>query len=188
LSFDLARTLRRLRPSGFQVPLKRRPDAELPFVESNVRPGAELLLDTTVYVDGLQGRSPSQVGDLMTRRICNHSAVCLAELTHAFGRLSPAHPATTAALQGIEKTILAIPAHRLREPDQSAWGSAGILAGLAFRLGSYQTGQERKLLNDALVFLQALEDGQVVLTGNIADFDILTQLVPEGRVILYRRG
>jgi hypothetical protein len=67
-------------------------------------------------------------------------------------------------------------------------GSAGILAGLAFRLGGYKTGQERKLLNDALVFLQALEDGQVVLTVNVGDFDILMQLVPEGQVILYRRG
>lgn len=62
-----------------------------------------------------------------------------------------------------------------------------MLAGLAFRLGGYPTGQERKLPNDALVFLQALENGQIVLTGNIGDFDILNQLVPEGRILFYSR-
>lgn len=124
-----------------------------------MRPGPELLLDTTAYIDDFQDRSPREVDDLMSRRICNHSAVCLVQLTHAFGRLSPAHSAPAAALQGIEKTILAIPAHRLREPSQSAWGSAGILAGMAFRLGGYQTGRERKLLNDAMVFFRHLRMG-----------------------------
>ena len=66
-------------------------------------------------------------------------------------------------------------------------GGAGILAGLAFRPGGYQTGQFRKLLNGALVFLQALENGQVVLTGTIDDFDSLYQLAPEGRILLYNR-
>ena len=124
----------------------------------------------------------------MAIRICNHSAVCLAELTHAYGRLAPSHPMSKKTLESISRTIGAMPPHRLREPSQSAWGAAGILAGLAFRLGGYQTGQERKLLNDALVFLQALENGQVVLTGNIGDFDILNQLVPEGRILLYSRN
>jgi predicted nucleic acid-binding protein len=78
--------------------------------------------------------------------------------------------------------------HRVREPSQSAWGTAGILAGLASRLGGYQAGQERRLLNDALLFLQALEEGQIVLTRNIGDFDILNQLVPEGRILLYARS
>ena len=147
-----------------------------------------MLLDTTVYIDGLQDNSPDEIDVLMAQRICNHSAVCLAELTHAYGRLAPRHPKPASTLDGIHKTIAAMPPHRVREPSQSAWGAAGILAGLAFRLGVYQTGQERKLLNDALVFLQALENGQVVLSGNVLDFDILNQLVPEGRILLYRRN
>jgi hypothetical protein len=187
LSFDLARTLRRLKPSKYDAPLSRRAIGDLPFVDGFLHPGPELLLDTTVYIDGLQDHSPRAVDDLMTQRICNHSAVCLAELTHAYGRLAPHHPNTADVLDGINETIIAIPPHRLREPSQAAWGTAGILSGLAFRLGGYQTGQERKLLNDALVFLQALEEGQTVLTGNIGDFDILNQLVPEGRILLYRR-
>ena len=68
----------------------------------------------------------------------------------------------------------------------SVWGAAGILAGLAFRLGNYAKGQERKLLNDALVFLQAAEAGRAVLTGNVRDCDFLSQLVPNGRIIFYR--
>jgi hypothetical protein len=54
---------------------------------------------------------------------------------------------------------------------------------MAFRLGGYQAGQERKLLNDALLYLQALEHGLVVLSGNLQDFDLLNQIVPEGRHI-----
>ena len=187
MSFDLGRTLRRLKPSRLETPLTRRRTEDLPFIGAFVSPGPELLLDTTVYIDGLQDRSPRAVDDLMTIRICNHSAVCLAELTHAYGRLAPGHPMSKKILESIGRTIESMPPHRLREPSQAAWGTAGILAGLAFRLGGYQAGQERKLLNDALVFLQALENGHVVLTGNIGDFDILNQLVPEGRILLYNR-
>jgi hypothetical protein len=100
-----------------------------------------LLLDTTVYIDVLQDNSPRQVDDLVAMRICNHSAVCLAELTHAYGRLDPHHPTTRSTLNSIGKTIAAMRPHRVCEPSQSAWGTAGILAGLAFRLGGYHTGK-----------------------------------------------
>ncbi len=188
MSFDLARALRRLKPSKLTSPLARRAAEELPFVEAFLCPGPQLLLDTTVYIDGLQDRSPRDVDELISLRVCNHSSVCIAELTHAFGRLSPRHPGTEDVLYRLAETIGGMPAHRVSEPTQSAWGTAGVLAGLAFRLGGYQPGQERKLLNDSLVFLQALEGGQVVLTGNVGDFDILNQLVPDGRILLYRRG
>lgn len=188
LSFDLARTLRRLKPAKLETPLVRRHPDELPFIGAALRPGPELLLDTTVYIDGLKDQSPEAVDALLAMRVCNHSAVCVAELTHAFGRLDPRHAATPGVLAQITKTIHAMPAHRLREPSGSAWGSAGILAGLLFRLGCYQRGQERKLLNDTLVYLQALEHGQVVLTANVADFDFLNQLLPEGRFLVYHRS
>jgi hypothetical protein len=187
LSFDLTRTLRRLRPWQRASALTRRPTEQLPFVDRFPIPGPELLLDTTVYIDVLQNNSPHHVDDLMGMRVCNHSAVCLAELTHAYGRLNPSHPTTRSILNSIGKTIAAMRPHRVREPSESAWGTAGILAGLAFRLGGYRAGQERKLLNDALVFLQALENGQVVLSGNFGDFDVLSQLIPEGRILLYSR-
>lgn len=114
--------------------------------------------------------------------------MCLAELTHAFVRLSPVDPRTAGALKVIGQTIRDIPAHRLVAPDTETWGAAGVLAGILFRLGSYAAGAERKCLNDALVFLQGRKMGWPVLTGNIADFDFLNQLVPDGRILLYRRA
>ena len=186
MSFDLDGVLQRLKPSKRMDPLVRRAAADLPFVDEHLVPGPELLLDTTVYLDGLQDRSPAAVEQLMRLRICNHSAVCLAELTHAFGRLDPDHAGTEGALDRCRDTIQLIKPHRLSEPSLSVWGAAGVLAGLAFRLGNYAKGQERKLLNDSLVFLQSIEAGRAVLTGNVRDFDFLSQLVPSGRVIFYR--
>jgi predicted nucleic acid-binding protein len=64
---------------------------------------------------------------------------------------------------------------------------AGILAGLLFRLAPLQSGLEFAALNDATIYLHALERGYAVLTRNIRDFDYLNQIVPAGRVVFYRR-
>ncbi len=188
MSFDLDAALRTLRPRGKKRPLLRRPDDELPWVDRATAIGSPVLLDTTVYIDTLQGRSPAALDAFISVRTCNHSSVCLAELAHAFGRLSPSDPRTDAALKVIGQSIRAIPAHRLVAPDAATWGTAGILAGLLFRLGSHAVGAEQRSLNDALVYLQGRKLGLPVLTGNIADFDFLNQLVPDGRILVYRRA
>jgi len=146
-----------------------------------------LLLDTSV-LDVLQGRTPEVVDDLLTFRICHHSAVCLAELSHVFGRLDPAHPTTKSVLGAVADTLEDIPAYRLHAPDATAWGRAGMLAGLLFRLSHLPKGEghERRFLNDALIFHQAGLLGATVLTGNVGVFDYLNQLVPSVRVIFYR--
>jgi hypothetical protein len=186
LAFDLDAALRWLKPHRKTRALQRRKDSELDWVDDAPRIGAPVLLDTTVYIDTLQGRSPGSLDELIRYRSCNHSAVCLAELTHAFGRLNPSDKRTGKPLAAMREAILDIPSHRLFEPDAETWGAAGILAGLMFRLGSYAKGAERKWLNDALVYLQARKLGLPLLTGNHADFDILNQLVPDGRILLYR--
>ena len=84
------------------------------------------------------------------------------------------------------EVVEAIPPHRLTAPDSAVWGEAGVLGGLLFRLGGHAKGQERACLNDALIYLQARRLGCIVLTANIADFDRLNQLVPNGRVLFYR--
>ena len=132
----------------------RRPDGELPWVERAAAIGSPVLLDTTVYIDTLQGRSPAALDAFISFRTCNHSSVCPAQLAHAFGRLSPSDPRTDAALKVIGQSIRAIPAHRLVAPDAATWGTAGILAGILFRLGSHAVGAEQRSLNDALVYLQ----------------------------------
>jgi hypothetical protein len=87
LSFDLDASLRWLKPQRKRRLLRRRRDQDLTWIGGVPRVGAPVLLDTTVYIDTLQGR---------------------------------------------------------------------------------------KL-------------GWPVVTGNIADFDFLNQLVPDGRILLYRR-
>jgi predicted nucleic acid-binding protein len=146
-----------------------------------------VLLDTTVYIDTLQGRSPAALDAFISLRTCNHSAACLSELTHVFGRLSPADPRSEGSLKAIRQTIRDIPSHRLVAPDSEMWGAGGILAGILFRAGSYPAGTERKCLNDALIYLQGRKFGWPVVTGNISDFDFLNQLVPDGRILLYRK-
>ncbi len=149
--------------------------------------GAPILLDTTVYIDTLQGRSPARLDEFIRFRTCNHSAVCVSELTHTFGHLNPADPRTASALKAIRQTILDVPSYRLTAPGVEIWGAAGILAGVLFRLGDFPSGAERKCLNDALIYLQARKLGCPVVTGNLKDFDYLGQLVPGGRTLFYRR-
>jgi hypothetical protein len=168
--------------------LERRPDEDIPWAADEPAIGGPLFLDTSVYLDVLQGRSPVEVDTLLTYRLCHHSAVCLSELTHAFGRLDPKHGSTKAVLETIAATVEDIPEHRLHAPDAAIWGQAGVLAGLLFRLSNLPKGEghERRFVNDALVFLQARQLGASVLTGNVRDFDFLSQIIPSGRVILYR--
>jgi predicted nucleic acid-binding protein len=188
LSFDLKAAERGLKPQQqARIPLKQRTAAELRWAADEPRAGRPLLIDTMVYIDTLQGRTPPAVDDLLRYRSVFHSAVCLAELTHAFGRLDPAHASTKAALKAIGGTIGDIPRHRLFAPDTDAWGKAGMLAGKALRLGRIAPGQgqERKLLNDSLIYLQARKVGAAILTRNVRDFDLLEQLVPSGAVVFY---
>jgi hypothetical protein len=180
LSSDLQKTERALKP---------RAQSELRWVDDETKAGPPLLIDTTVYLDTLQGRTPATVDDLLRYRRIFHSAVCLAELTHAFGRLDPAHSGTRKALAALAGAIDDIPRHRLFAPDTDLWGKAGMLAGKALRLGRIprDRGQERKLLNNSLIYLQARKVGAAILTRDVCDFDLLEQLVPSGAVIFYRQ-
>jgi predicted nucleic acid-binding protein len=188
LSFDLDVALRWLKPQRKRQPLVRRSDDNLSWIDDVPAAGGPILLDSSVYVDTLQGRSPPALDALITLRTCNHSSVCLSELTHAFGRLRPEDARTSKALKAIAQTVRDIPAYRVTAPSAESWGVAGMLAGLLFRLGSYSVGTERKCLNDALVYLQGRKIGLPVVTANIKDFDFLNQLVPDGCVLFYRKN
>ena len=186
LSFDLRASLRRLKPEKNVATLKRRDDAELPFVGGPVGVGAPLLLDTTVYIDTLQDRLPDAVAELIRLRQPEHSSLAVAELAHAYGRLEPSHAGTADVLRTIRSVIDAIPQHRLGEPSVRATIEAGILSGTlarARRLPKTQPG----LLVDAILFLQAVESGCHLLSRKIGDMDLLLQIFPAGRVLLYRQ-
>lgn len=185
---DLARSLRRLRPAQFSGSLRRRPDADLAFVVDAPLAGPPLLLDTCVYIDVLEGTAPASVDRLLQARTCMHLSLALGELSHNFGRLAPGHPRTREYLAELEAVIRDIPPHRI-DQDISAGVvlEAGVLAGLVYRLGGFQPGQETAALVDAVLYLQALEKGCVVLTGNLRDFDFMQQILPAGRVAFYRK-
>jgi len=185
LSFDLKRSLRRLKPTRRTARLARRPDAALPFILEEATGGPELLLDTCVYIDIFQDRAPIGLQTLLAARLCNHSGIALAELTHLLGRLDPKDGRTSSVIAEISGMILQIPDHRLSAPSTQVLGEAGILAGLAAR----QTGTEpeQALLNDAVLYLQAIEQGQIIVTRNVREFDWFDQILPSGRMLLYRQ-
>jgi predicted nucleic acid-binding protein len=186
LSFDLAATLRRLKPQKRVAPLMRRDDRELPFAKDHIAAGPQLLLDTSVYIDVLKGRAPPELRQLLAIRQLNHSSVALAELVHLFGRLDPTHRGTRPVLDQITGVIDDIPPHRLTVPSIQASVEAGIVTGTISRLIGLPRTQRQPLLHDATLFLQALENGWVLLSGNIKDIDLIDQLVP-GRMLLYRQ-
>ena len=185
MSFDLEASLRRIKPQRKGPALNRRADALLPWAGS-AGPGAELLLDTCVYLDVLRGKTPAEIDDLLQLRIVNHSTVALGELTHLYGRLDPSHPGTRRTLQVITGVIADIPPHRLSGPSPRTAGEAGMLAGLVSRLSGRPAAID--LLNDAALFLQAREMGCEILTSNISDFDLFDQVLPGSAVRLYRAG
>lgn len=183
--FDAAVRWGRLDPGRT---LSRRDDADLPFIDNHPGAGHGLLLDTCLYIDGLQGRAPDAVGELLNVRIANHSTVAIQELMHTVGVLDPADARTKGVVKQIGVLVEAMPAHRTFTPDAEVLARAALLSGILCRLQGYQKDARLRALHDCVLFLQALKLGFTVLTGNIVDFDYLLQLVPAGRVLFYRRS
>ena len=186
-AFDLQKLLRRVKPSRWTASLSRREDKDLPFATGADLVGGELLLDTCVYIDVLQRKAPSIVKALLRSRQVNHSSVCAAEMTHLIGALDPQHPDTSAALQKFVEVVESMPEYRVCTPTADMLAEAGMLAGLLHRINNHPKGTEGRLLCDALVFLTGRRFGLTVLTGNIKDFDLLSQVVPQASVLFYRR-
>jgi predicted nucleic acid-binding protein len=181
--FDAARRWARLNPRRTLV---RRGDDQLPFVNAGRIGGQGLLLDTCVYIDQMQGRSPWVLDDLVARRQVNHSTVAIQELMHTVGVLNPSDVRTAAAVNEIGKQIKAMPPHRIFAPDEEVLGRAALLSGILCRLQGYEKDGKLRALQDCVLFLQARKLGLVALTANISDYDILLQLIPAGRALFYR--
>jgi hypothetical protein len=50
----------------------------------------------------------------------------------------------------------------------------------------HAAGERTAALNDATIYLHALERGNTVMTRNIRDFDFMNQILPSGRGLFYR--
>jgi len=185
--FDVAASRRwaRLDP---RKTLAYRPDAALPFASVDELAGQALLLDTCVYIDQMQGRAPGLVEQLVDTRQVNHSTVAIQELMHTVGVLDPEDRRTAAVVEAVSHQIEAMAEHRVFAPDAEVLGRGALLAGILSRLQGYARDAKLKALQDCVLFLQAQKLGFAVLTANVAEFDLLLQLVPTGRVLLYRAG
>jgi len=178
-------SLRRLKPEKRRKGLAYRDRTQLRFLSSLKPPLPKLLLDTTVYIDALQGRLPHDAEIVLRTASLWHSSVTEAELAALAGLLHPSHPDTARVISLVAASIEMRPAHRILTPDRETWREAGILAGLLARLQRYGKNEQRKALNDALIFLSAARNGCVVLTRNVSDFDLLMQLDPKGQAVFY---
>lgn len=168
--------------------LARRRDSELPFANADELAGQALLLDTCAYIDQMQGRAPAIVEALVDARHVNHSTVAIQELMHTPGVLNPADARTATVIDAVRSQIAAMPDYRVFAPDVDVLGRAALLAGILCRLQGYTRDDRFKALQDCTLFLQAHKLGFTVLTANIAEFDLLLQLVPTGRALFYRVG
>jgi len=185
---EFQRSLRRLKPEKRRKRLTYRDRSQLRFLKGLKPPFPKFLLDTTVYIDALQGRLPDEAEIALRAGSLWHSTVTEAELAALAGLLDPAHPETARVVEQVAASIEMRPEHRILTPDREAWREAGILAGLLARLQGYGKHERRKALNDALIFLTAAKNGCVVLTRNARDFDLLMQLDGRGQAVFYEAG
>ena len=81
-----------------------------------------------------------------------------------------------------------MPPYRTLTPDSHTLGRAALLAGVVCRLHGYAGDHKLRALHDCMLLLQAQKLGLTLLTANVADFDILLQLLRSGRVLFYRQS
>ncbi len=177
--------MRRLKPEKRQKQLEYRNRSQLRFLPSLKPPFPKFLLDTTVYIDALQGSLPEYAETALRAGNLWHSTVTESELAALAGLLNPKHPETASVIAQVAESIDQRPEHRILTPDRKIWREAGILAGLVARLQRYAKNERRKALNDALIYLLAARNGCMVLTRNVLDFDLLMQLDTTGQAIFY---
>jgi len=185
LTSDLGLALRRLKPHKHLDRLAARRRDTLPFVDLSRPPAKNLLLDSTVYIDELQGRLPGDVETLLSAATLWHSPVTAAELAVAAGHLDPRDARTRSAIETIASSLARRPSHRTLSPDSQTWIEAALAAGILARLQHYGPADRSRALNDALLLFTAQKHGCTLLTRNLADFDLLMQLAPGARVLFY---
>ena len=184
MTFDLEALLRQIKPEK-RTTLRHRSRSDLLQAEQ-LRPGLMALLpDTTVYIDMAAGRMPSSALELIRSATQLHSVVCLSEIAQGLSLHDPKAAGHRAVRRHYVELARRIPPSRVLAPDDEVWMRAGILTGVLTRVQGYQRHQRKELLADALIYLSAAKAGLPVLTRNAADFDLLNQLHPAGRVIVY---
>jgi predicted nucleic acid-binding protein len=145
-----------------------------------------ILFDTTVYIDVLHDKLPQHLQRELARVEPWHCTIVESELVYLCGRLSPAHPGTADVVRRIGGVVDHWPTNRVLNPDRAIWREAALLTGILSRLGHARDEDRGRTMNDALIFLSALQHGCTVLSRNVRDFDLLMQLAPKGKTVFYR--
>ena len=178
--------IRRIKPHKRTQRLAQRPDKALSFIGDHPLVGP-VMFDTTVYIHVAQGNAPSGVlATLASGGPHLHASVCLAEIAVSLGRLDPDHEKTESRSAYLTEILRKTPAHRIHSPTADDWVSAGLLAGTVARLFHADERDRYRLLNDCLLLFVALREGATLLTANIRDFDQLSQIIDDARVVFYR--
>ena len=180
-----ARPLERHDPAKYVRTLRYRERDKLPFDVGAISAGAILMLDATVYIDAQKAKLPSDLRALIAGAEIRHSAVALGEIAANLGALDPAHPGTAAIISALRETLARAEPERTVSPSSDAWIEGSVIAGILARIQGFPQPARRKLLNDALIFLSAAEADAVLVSRNIKDMDLLLQLKPDVRVLLY---
>ena len=183
---DIEKLLRRCRHALGKSDVPLRSDDELDFLADGDIAGEQIMLDTCVYIDQMQGRLPISVAQRVEARTTVHSPVVLGELSFLFGNLDPRDPRTAVALAALRTMLSAIGEHRIVPLSHEDTMRGMILSGCVARLLDYRGASRRNVQNDSILAAHAARTGNLLVTGNIADFDRLAQLEPRLKVAFYR--
>lgn len=144
-----------------------------------------LMLDTTVYIDRLQGKISGDLRQFLEAGAYMHSSVAFQEMMVSIGALSPRDPRTHSVIDSFGTMAASINPTRINVPDVDDCIEGGLLAGTLACIQGYGKEHRFRAVNDCTLFLQSQKLGTTLLTRNYADFDILLQMMPEGRVAFY---
>lgn len=182
---DIAESARLAVPSVSRT-LAYRPRSALPMDPEAIPRDATLLLDTTVYIDGAKRAGlPAPIARLLVDHPIRHSGLCIGELAFGLGRLDPAHGATAGNQAVILDLLARISADTVVDLSPEGWARAGVLAGALARMQGFALDRRRELFVDAALFVTAAETGMTLVSGNIADMDLLLQVGGPAPVLLY---
>lgn len=162
----------------------RRPIEELPYFSREALAGL-LMLDTTVYIDRLQGKISAELRQFLEDGTYEHSCIAFQEMMVSLGSLDPRDQRTKKTIEIVSAILVSVNPERIYVPDVEVSVQGALLAGTLARIQGYGKEHRFRAVNDCTLFLQSQKLGTTLLTRNYADFDVLLQMIPSGRVLFY---
>jgi predicted nucleic acid-binding protein len=154
---QLKNAIRRIKPQKQLGQITVRSDDELTSAsELRVSLANKLLLDTNVLIKHAAGDLPRHVLRLIEQATLFQSTVCIAEICVGLANRNVSHKNWTKEITYWNEAFLSFTDARILAPDEAIYMDAGLIAGTLSRIQHFQDIQRKKALNDALIFLPAL--------------------------------